>query len=122
MQFNEDGTRIVLETEQDLDVASEVVDASRYFHENKPRPLHTEKPLVSLPHLLGEASTRGLLSALERAAEDSDEKLQLSPEMGMLAGDIVGRLNEQRGDKRDPGLLGRLAAGASRINIKTLIL
>ncbi|HEX5448235.1 MAG TPA: hypothetical protein VFW90_03505 [Candidatus Saccharimonadales bacterium] len=119
MQFNEQGTRISLITPEDRYLAFEVVEASRYFQEGKKRPLHPDQPLVSLPWEFGATASKGLMGALERAAEDSDNKLELTPEIRSLAAHEVARLNEQLGEQKDEGLLGRLATALARFNIPT---
>lgn len=118
MHYDEAGTRIILESERDLYIASEVVDASRYFHEGRKRPLHPEPPLAELPWQLGTKSSEGLMSALERAAEDHESKLQVTPEIRSMAAHLVAQLNEQLGERRDAGLLGRLATALSSFDIK----
>lgn len=122
MQFNAEKTRITLTTPQDLDLAFSSTEAVRYAAEGKPRPLHSKAPEAVLPFEFGSAASRGLMGVLERAAEDSENKLDLTPEIRALAAQEVALLNEQLGEQKDTGLLGRLATAMAKFNIPTGLL
>ncbi|HVX58176.1 MAG TPA: hypothetical protein VG964_00385 [Candidatus Saccharimonadales bacterium] len=121
MQFNEAKTRLILETSEDLDILSEVVDATAAADQKKKRQLHAEAPQASVPYELGPAATKGAMSALERVAEDSEKKFDVSDLTRTRAGHTVALLNEQLGPQRDAGLLGRIATALAKFDITTLL-
>jgi len=118
MQFNEAKTRIILETQEDLELADDIILATRAADEKKARPLHSDKPLAQLPFELGPAASRGLMNALGRVASTPEGSFNLRSDLSRdLAGHTVARLNEDMGDNKDKTLIGRLASAATKINI-----
>lgn len=112
LEFSISGRLVVVERDA-ADFLKRVLDLSKSIDEGKDKPpIRTEPYQYDLPYELGEAASRGAMRALEKVAESDPRKI--GDEVTVRAGYLVSVLNEQLGERKDEGLIGRLATALAR--------